>query len=129
MTLKIELTNWQQFFTCLSFYWSESVSVGVLKTSLVFVLIFVTAIHSLWIISNIFIFLFQFDEGRNDYDGEYDFEKIQKFIKANQLPLVTEFSDEVSTILLIVLISYQFRKIHGEYEGVMQTFHLSTKSL
>ncbi|EDO36830.1 predicted protein, partial [Nematostella vectensis] len=38
----------------------------------------------------------KFDEGRNDYDGEYDFEKIQQFVKANQLPLVTEFSDETA---------------------------------
>ena len=40
----------------------------------------------------------QFDEGRNDYDGEYDMDKIQKFVKDNSLPLVTEFSDEVSYV-------------------------------
>ena len=43
-------------------------------------------------------FLFQFDDGRNDYDGEHNSEDIIKFIKANQLPLVTEFNDEVQYI-------------------------------
>jgi len=38
----------------------------------------------------------KFDEGRNDYDGKYDADEIQKFVKANQLPLVTEFSDETA---------------------------------
>lgn len=37
----------------------------------------------------------QFDEGRADYDGEAKADDIIKFIKANQLPLVTEFNDEV----------------------------------
>jgi len=38
----------------------------------------------------------KFDEGRNDYDGKYDADEIQKFVRANQLPLVTEFSDETA---------------------------------
>ena len=40
-------------------------------------------------------FWWQFDEGRADYDGEAKADDIIKFIKANQLPLVTEFNDEV----------------------------------
>lgn len=36
----------------------------------------------------------KFDEGRADYDGEAKADDIIKFIKANQLPLVTEFNDE-----------------------------------
>ncbi|CAH1794945.1 unnamed protein product [Owenia fusiformis] len=36
----------------------------------------------------------KFDEGRNDYDGEYDAEKITAFVQANQLPLVVEFTQE-----------------------------------
>ena len=54
------------------------------------------------ICQNCFIFLIlllQFDEGRNDYDGEFDLEKINKFISANSLPLVTEFNDEVKTMV------------------------------
>lgn len=43
-----------------------------------------------------YFFNTQFDEGRNDYDEEYDVEKITKFISANSLALVTEFNDEVS---------------------------------
>jgi len=38
----------------------------------------------------------QFDEGRNEYDGDFEAEKIQKFVKDNSLPLVTEFSDETA---------------------------------
>lgn len=36
----------------------------------------------------------KFDEGRADYDGEHKSEEIIKFVKGNQLPLVTEFNDE-----------------------------------
>ena len=36
-----------------------------------------------------------FDEGRNDFDGSYTADEIKKFIHANQLALVTEFSQEV----------------------------------
>lgn len=38
----------------------------------------------------------KFDEGRNDFDGKLEADEIQKFVKANQLPLVTEFSDETA---------------------------------
>jgi protein disulfide-isomerase A1 len=41
---------------------------------------------------------FQFDEGRNDYDGEFKEDAIKAFIQANQLPLVIEFTQEVSRI-------------------------------
>lgn len=38
----------------------------------------------------------KFDEGRNDYDGEYKAEDITKFISANRMALVTEFTDEAA---------------------------------
>ena len=44
---------------------------------------------------NAIVLLKTFDEGRNDFDGEYTVEAITAFIRGNQLPLVTEFTDEV----------------------------------
>jgi protein disulfide-isomerase A1 len=43
---------------------------------------------------------FQFDEGRNDYDGEYKEDDIKSFIRINQLPIVIEFTQEVFGIVL-----------------------------
>lgn len=37
----------------------------------------------------------QFDEGRNTFDGELTKEKLLSFVKANQLPLVIEFTEQV----------------------------------
>lgn len=48
----------------------------------------------------------QFDEGRADYDGEAKADDIIKFIKANQLPLVTEFNDEVRVTLSCVFFHH-----------------------
>lgn len=39
----------------------------------------------------------QFDEGRNTFDGELTKEKLLAFVKANQLPLVIEFTEQVIT--------------------------------
>jgi protein disulfide-isomerase A1 len=36
----------------------------------------------------------KFDEGRNDFDGEYTSEALTKFISGNSLPLVMEFSQD-----------------------------------
>ena len=48
----------------------------------------------------------QFDEGRNDYDGDLSSSAdIITFVKANSLPLVSEFSDEVNFYI------YVFRSI------------------
>jgi hypothetical protein len=38
----------------------------------------------------------QFDEGRNTFDGEMTKENILAFIKTNQLPLVIEFTEQVT---------------------------------
>lgn len=37
----------------------------------------------------------QFDEGRNNFEGEISKEKLLDFIKHNQLPLVIEFTEQV----------------------------------
>lgn len=42
--------------------------------------------------------MFQFDEGRNTFDGELTKENLLTFIKANQLPLVIEFTEQVNTL-------------------------------
>lgn len=39
----------------------------------------------------------QFDEGRNTFDGELTKENLLAFVKANQLPLVIEFTEQVVT--------------------------------
>ena len=39
---------------------------------------------------------FQFDEGRNNFDGDMTEAEIKTFITANRLPLVIEFTQEVS---------------------------------
>lgn len=40
---------------------------------------------------------FQFDEGRNNFDGEMTKENLLVFVKSNQLPLVIEFTEQVTT--------------------------------
>ena len=42
----------------------------------------------------------KFDEGRATYEGEYIAEEIVKFVHAEQLPLLTVFSDQVSIMSL-----------------------------
>ena len=39
---------------------------------------------------------FQFDEGKNVFDGEFSVADLTSFVRTNSLPLVVEFSDEVS---------------------------------
>lgn len=40
---------------------------------------------------------FQFDEGSNKFDGEMTKENLLAFVKSNQLPLVIEFTEQVTT--------------------------------
>ncbi|XP_065180769.1 protein disulfide-isomerase 2-like [Sycon ciliatum] len=42
------------------------------------------------------VLLKNFDEKRNVFDGEFTADAVSAFVKANQLPLVTEFSDETA---------------------------------
>lgn len=43
------------------------------------------------------MFTLQFDEYRNTFDGELTKENLLAFVKANQLPLVIEFTEQVMT--------------------------------
>ncbi|XP_077980807.1 protein disulfide-isomerase-like [Glandiceps talaboti] len=45
---------------------------------------------------NAVVLLKQFDEGRNDFSGDYNAETLSEFVKANSLPLVIEFSEETA---------------------------------
>lgn len=38
----------------------------------------------------------QFDEGRNTFDGDMTKENLLSFVKANQLPLVIEFTEQTA---------------------------------
>lgn len=40
----------------------------------------------------------QFDEGRNTFDGEVTKENLLNFVKSNQLPLVIEFTEQVTAV-------------------------------
>lgn len=42
------------------------------------------------------VYVFQFDEGRNTFDGEVTKENLLNFVKSNQLPLVIEFTEQVT---------------------------------
>ncbi|XP_072240292.1 protein disulfide-isomerase [Leuresthes tenuis] len=55
------------------------------------------AIYSKFEVSKDGIVLFKkFDEGRNTFDGEPTKEKLLAFVKANQLPLVIEFTEQTA---------------------------------
>lgn len=41
----------------------------------------------------------KFDDGRSDFDGKAKVEEIKKFVQANRLPLVSEFSQETASVI------------------------------
>jgi len=45
---------------------------------------------------NAVVLLKKFDEGRNDFSGDYTADNLSQFVKANSLPLVIEFSEETA---------------------------------
>ena len=53
----------------------------------------------------------EFDEGRATYDGEMDAESIVAFVLAEQLPLVTKFTDKVGLREIHAYIHYCVRKM------------------
>jgi len=70
----------------------------------------------------------KFDEGRNDFDGEFTAENIKKFISANQLPVVIEFTQdsaqkvfggEIKNHLLLFISkkSEAFQKHYDNFKG------------
>ena len=54
------------------------------------------------------MFPLQFDEGRNTFDGELTKENLLAFVKANQLPLVIEFTEQV----MINVTNVSFPSLH-----------------
>uniref|UniRef100_A0AAX7T3R8 protein disulfide-isomerase n=1 Tax=Astatotilapia calliptera TaxID=8154 RepID=A0AAX7T3R8_ASTCA len=59
------------------------------------------AIYSKFEVSKDSVVLFKkFDEGRNTFDGELTKEALQSFVKANQLPLVIEFTEQILFIFI-----------------------------
>ncbi|XP_068672295.1 protein disulfide-isomerase 2-like [Montipora foliosa] len=75
----------------------------------------------------------KFDEGRVVYDGEHLAESIIQFIKANQLPLVTEFNDENApkifggdvkkhVLLFASKKADSFQGIHESFSSVAKDF-------
>ncbi|XP_058496845.1 protein disulfide-isomerase [Solea solea] len=55
------------------------------------------AVFSKYEVSADSVVLFKkFDEGRNTFDGKLTTENLKAFVKANQLPLVTEFTDQTA---------------------------------
>uniref|UniRef100_A0A3Q3WAS3 Protein disulfide-isomerase n=1 Tax=Mola mola TaxID=94237 RepID=A0A3Q3WAS3_MOLML len=55
------------------------------------------AVYSKFEVSKDSVVLFKkFDEGRNTFDGEVTKEKLLAFVKANQLPLVIEFTEQTA---------------------------------
>nr|KAG5703827.1 hypothetical protein BaRGS_031461 [Batillaria attramentaria] len=84
----------------------------------------------------------KFDEGRNDHDGKHEVEEITKFIRANQLPLVIEFTQEsaqkifggeVKNHILLFLKKdggedtiEKFRSAAGDFKGKVLFIYLDT---
>lgn len=54
------------------------------------------------------MFPLQFDEGRNTFDGELTKEKLLAFVKANQLPLVIEFTEQVMSGAMHINIIFPY---------------------
>ncbi|CAF0768033.1 unnamed protein product [Brachionus calyciflorus] len=79
------------------------------------------------------VLLKNFDEGRNDFDGQFDSEEIKRFVHANQLPLVTEFNQEsaqkifggdikVHNLLFASKKADNFETVLGEFKTAAQNF-------
>lgn len=73
----------------------------------------------------------KFDEGRNDYDGDYTADNLKTFIAANRLPLVIEFTQEsaqkifggdVKNHILMFLKKEGNEETIKGFEGVAKSF-------
>lgn len=79
------------------------------------------------------VLLKKFDEKRNDFDGEIKAEEITKFINANSLPLVSEFTQETAgklfggdikshQLLFVSKGSKDYEEIFKEFSAAAETF-------
>lgn len=73
----------------------------------------------------------KFDEGRNDFDGEYQEAELKKFVHANQLALVTEFNQETAQKIFggdIKVHNLLFvSKKSSDYETILAEFKEAAK--
>ena len=61
----------------------------------------------------------QFDEGKNEFEGDYEVEALTKFVEANAMPLVVEFNHESAQKIfsgaikshLLLFVRYHSRSI------------------
>jgi len=79
------------------------------------------------------ILLKKFDEGRNDYDDDFDVKKLKSWIQSNALPLVSEFTQETAGklfggelrfhhLLFVGKKSDEFTKIHEAFQEAAKEF-------
>nr|UMA83342.1 venom-related protein disulfide isomerase [Conus judaeus] len=84
----------------------------------------------------------KFDEGRNDFSGDFEEAAMSKFVKDNRLPLINEFTQETAQKLftgdlqshLMLFIKKEetkdtldtFKAAAGEFKGKVQFIYLDT---
>lgn len=61
------------------------------------------------------VHVLQFDEGRNTFDGEVTKENLLNFVRSNQLPLVIEFTEQVTAGFTRASIIRSLRSFRDPY--------------
>ena len=103
----------------------DSVYFGISSNSSVFDTVEVTSDNSIVVFK-------KFDEGRSDFDGQFNADEIKKFILANQLALLTKFNaDTVQDIFHneIKVLNLLFARIKSEnFESTLAEFKEAANS-